>query len=562
MMAALFFGAGVTMTLADATAQEAVAPPIEGHVIAVQDGDIIVDLAGGRGAADGDVVELWRPLTLRHPVTNRTVRDRFRIGQLRLTQVREQLAMATAEGNLDRVPETGDVVVLRLAVPAPHETTGSGEAQPGQPTAGPGEVVESPSATPDGQPTAPALSPAEREGLDVAHLFDSLRGANLVARIQAYRRYLRYRPNSRYAPVLREEAALLDQLRHPASERARHHIQLVGFRPPEEALDNQPFSMAVRLGGPATGAVLHVRRAGQVSYQTLPMKQAGPGYFVAVLPAKQLEPPEVEYFVEATSADGRAHAMVGDAKTPETLEVRDVPERERVESPSAMVSAWSDYADYNRMRGNDRVWQTEGFFQMRFGDTGVRALRSGFGVYRGVGGSLEELDELERTPRLVGLTYGYVEAEIGFVELFSMVGRGVVGLEDGGMTGGGQAMVRIGNDQRTNLLLGGEFLGGVGLRGIAQLELNVFHDWPMMVRTEVTNQPAGTESTPETVRPDDDGALPEDTALDNNDIGARGIVQVGYRIFDPFVVAVRGSYQGRTIKHSGPGFGGALSYSW
>ncbi len=561
-MTALFFGAAVTTTVVEATAQEDVTQAIEGHVIAVQDGDIIVDLAGGRGAADGDLVELWRPLSLRHPVTKRTVRDRFRIGQLRLTQVRQQLAMATAEGELDRGAETGDVVVLRVPVPAQQGTTGNGEASSAPGNEGPAEAIESPAAPPHDPRPAPELSPAELEGLDVARMFDSLRGATLDARIQAYRRYLRYRPNSRYAPVLREEAALLDQLRQPASERARSHIQLVGFRPPEEALADASFSMGVRLAGPASGAVLHLRRAGQVSYQTLPMKQAGPGYFVATVPPKQLAAPEVEYFLEATSADGRAHAVVGDAKAPETLEVRDAPERERPEAPSAMVSAWSDYADYNRMRGNDRVWQTEGFFQMRFGDTGVRALRSGFGVYRGVGGSLEELDELERTPRLVGLTYGYVEAEIGFIELFSLVGRGVVGLEDGGLTGGGQAMVRIGNDQRTNLLFGGELLGGVGMRGIAQLELNVFHDWPMMVRTEVTNQPAGTESTPDTVRPDDDGALPEDTALDNNDIGARGIVQVGYRIFDPFVVAVRGSYQGRTIKHSGPGFGGALSYSW
>ncbi|MBW2457152.1 MAG: hypothetical protein JRI68_21740, partial [Deltaproteobacteria bacterium] len=107
-----------------------------------------------------------------------------------------------------------------------------------------------------------------------------------------------------------------------------------------------------------------------------------------------------------------------------------------------------------------------------------------------------------------------------------------------------------------------EFLGGVGLRGIAQLELEVIDDWPLMVRSEVTNQPAGTSSKAATVRPDQDDLSPEQTSLEVNDIGVRGIAQVGYRIADSFVVAVRGSYQGRTINHSGPGFGGALSYTW
>ncbi len=562
LLIALVLSVGAATLSASAAAQLVATQLIEGHVVAVQEQDIIIDLAGGRGAADGDLVELWRPLVLRHPVTNRIVRERFRIGQLRLSQVREKLALAVAEGDLDRAPEAGDLVVLRLVVPAPVDPNGTGDvseadAQFGQP--GPVGLT-----TPAALPPTPTveLGPDVREAQDVARMFEALSGASIEDRIRAYRRYLKYRPSSRYARVLAEEAAMLQELLRPAAERARPPIKLAGFQAPEEALAGVPFSVGVRMIGPVAGAVLHSRRAGQVTYQSMPMKRAGTGTFVAVLPAEQLQAPELEYFVEATAADGHAFGVLGEAGAPQQLEVRDAPQREPPRPPQATVSAWSDYADYNRMRGNDVVWQTEGFFQMRFGDTGVRALRSGFGVYRGVGGSLEDLDELERSPRKVGLTYGYVEVEVGIVDMFSILGRGAVGLEDGGITGGGQASVRIGNDQRTNLLLGGELLGGVGLRGIAQLELDVFDSWPMMVRTEVTNQPAGTESTPETVRPDADDARPEDTSLTNNDIGARGIVQVGYRIVDPLTVAVRGSYQGRTIKHSGPGFGGAISYTW
>ena len=72
----------------------------------------------------------------------------------------------------------------------------------------------------------------------------------------------------------------------------------------------------------------------------------------------------------------------------------------------------ADYADYNRLRGNDRSLQLEFDFGLRLGDDGLRALRSGFGVYRGVGGSLVDLDELDLSPRKTGLTYGYLEAEL------------------------------------------------------------------------------------------------------------------------------------------------------
>ena len=121
-------------------------------------------------------------------------------------------------------------------------------------------------------------------------------------------------------------------------------------------------------------------------------------------------------------------------------------------------------------------------------------------------------------------------------------------------------MIRIGNDRSTNLLLGGEFLGGVGLRGFTQLELNTFPRVPIVLRSEVTNQPAGvSDSTP---RSADDARDATDASQGQGDLGARGIVQVGYRIVPAFTLSVRGSYQGRTIKHAGPGVGAGLSYQW
>jgi len=64
---------------------------IEGWVIAFNPPDVVIDLARAQGVRPQDVVELWRPLKLKHPVTGRIVTDRFRIGTLELVQVRDRL---------------------------------------------------------------------------------------------------------------------------------------------------------------------------------------------------------------------------------------------------------------------------------------------------------------------------------------------------------------------------------------------------------------------------------------------------------------------------------------
>jgi hypothetical protein len=226
------------------------------------------------------------------------------------------------------------------------------------------------------------------------------------------------------------------------------------------------------------------------------------------------------------------------------------------------VSLWSDFADYNRLRGDDQAWQTEGQFGIRLDDRGIRALRSGFGVYRGVGGSIEELDELGKGPRRSGLTYGYLEAELAPHESFSFIVRGMLGLEADGMSQGLQGHVRFGSDRSTNLTIGGEILGEVGLKGITQLEIAPASRFPVMLRSEVTNQPAGSSVAESEVRPRDPATYPANTSTEAGDLGVRGIAQFGYRLVPELVLAVRGSYQGRNIKHSGPGFGGAVVYTW
>lgn len=521
------------------------AEEVVGTVVSLDGGDLVVDLGADRGLSGGMRVEIWRPLRLKHPVTGKVLTDRFRIGELEVGQVRKQLSLASPVGELSRDPAVGDVVLFTKADRAP-------------PVAG-----QTPAS-----PPSPGSLDADPEAKRIGEMFDALRGADLVRRIRTYEDYVRANPNGRFAGVLYEEAAALRRLvtrrESSVTPQAPRPVApsagLRGYQRPGEVEEGRAVRFAVELEGGATGAVLHTRSrlrqgdwSGQGPYTSTPMLPVGKGYFAATVEEGRVSAPELEYFIEATSVEG-ARAIVGTATSPETVAVRERAKPVASKQRAASASVSTDYADYNRLHGNDRVWQTEGNFGVRYGDVGVRALRTGFGVYRGVGGTLAELDQQGLQGRKVGLTYGYLEGEIGIVRSVGLIGRASVGLLDDGVSGGGQLIVRIGSDLETNLLLGGEVLGGVGLRSFAELDLNVFERWPIVVRTEVTNQPAGAAPSREQQGPG--------IAQGDGEVGARGIAQVGFRVTQPFVVAVRGSVQGRTIKHAGPGGGLAVGYQW
>lgn len=539
---------GALLFVGSARAEDAY---VEGTVLGADSTDLVVDLGSSRGATDGAIVELWRPIRIKHPVTGQILTDRFLVGKLKLIQVRPNLALAQPSGVLTRVPQAGDVVRLPRATLTPF------------PSPSPTPTGKSPTPTPTG--TAPPImitpGPADADAMTLSALFDSLSGKQPTERAEAYENYARSHPRSRFVQVLLEEAAAFRApsanapsatAQAPAAKK-RGTVEVRSFEPATRAFAGTPLHVALELMGHPQGAVLFVRAPETGTYEPIAMTGVGNGYFEATIPARSVVAPSARYFIEASGPDGAAVPIEGSAMGPLVIEVEDKPAPTAQVPVRAQFALWTDFAVWNAKKLNDYASQTEGLFGVRFGDTGVRALRTGFGVYRGVGGSLDELDTRNLEPRNVGLTYGYLETELAPAVQYSFVLRAVVGLGQGGVGGGLQGFVRIGNDQKTNLLLGGEVLSGVGIRGIAQLEWSATPRVPIMFRTEVTNQPAGISA----------GGLDlagKSTA--GGDIGVRLIVQGGYRITDHFTAALRASYQGRTINHAGPGGGAAVEYSW
>ncbi len=542
---------GLALSLAAASARAG--GDVEGVVTAVDGADLYLDIGDARGATDGAEVELWRTVRTTHPVTRAVVSDRFRIGTLKLAQVRPKLSLGHVDGKPDHPPMVGDVVILhgsgeagRPALPPPATPPKETKPIKGPPQ---NEPPTKPDAAP---PPLPAhVGPAARtEADDVADLVRGLSGDGIAPRILAYERFARAHPGSPYARPLLEEAQALRQLLKPAGEASTVAPSAKPrFEPPSAGALGAPMDLAVGLDPKVQGAILHHRRAGDTTYASITMNRAGPGYFQGRIP--KLSGSAAEYFIEAVDAQGSAEAVVGSAPEPKAFVVRDTGIHPVRDANIYSAAVLTDYAVFNLKRDNDTTFQTEGTFGVRFRDEGLRALRTGFGVYRGKGGSLDELDVQGLSGRSVGLTYGHLEGEYAFTDSFSAIARAIVGLGDRGVSPGAQGFVRIGSDRKTNLALGGEVLGLVGLRGIVQLEWNTIPNVPILLRSEVTNQPAGSSANPDPAQ-----------STRSGEVGARAIVQAGYRWPFRLTTSVRLSYQGRTINHAGPGAGAAVSYEW
>jgi hypothetical protein len=545
----IFWAFAIALVLAAWPGRAQEAKETTGVVLALDAGDVVIDLGKKTGIHDGDLLEVWRPLKLKNPATGKIVTDRFQIGSVRVTQAGEVMSLAKPNGPMSRAIAAGDVVIIRIvgAPPPPKPVT---------------------SAKPSGSTTAaPTVVEADPELREIGALFESLSGTTPEARVKAYQAWIKAHPKSRFAGMLEEEIeglrAGFGKVAAPSqgaptptpSKPAPEAPRVTSWRKLEEALENVPVTFAFELDGPVNGVVLQVRGAEEPAFTPIPFTRTGEHFWSVTIPASRVRAPAISWFVEAVGTDGVARPMLGSANENLTTKIVATPTVDKPLIHENTLSLWTDYADYDRLKKDkDYAWQTEGYFGMRFGDRGVRAVRSGFGVYRGKGGAVDDLDgPLDLKGRSVGLSYGYIEGEFGIDSFWGIAARAIAGLGADGVTGGAQAFVRIGNDKKTNLMLGGEFLGGVGLRGITQLELAIFPRIPILVRSEVTNQPAGTVASSK-VKPGESVGI--------GDLGVRAIVQVGYRFGPGFVFFLRGSYQGRTINHAGPGGGAGVSVTW
>jgi hypothetical protein len=134
----VWFGALLLFSLSASTVHAAPSSkvdlsPVEGVVVKVTNGEIIIDLGHTQGLPDAANVHVYRRVEVTHPVTQKAVVDRFPIGRMQLAKVGDKLSIGTSAESLDRLPTVGDYVVWTPPSPATTPNTpGPNQTDPNQ----------------------------------------------------------------------------------------------------------------------------------------------------------------------------------------------------------------------------------------------------------------------------------------------------------------------------------------------------------------------------------------------------------------------------------------------
>ncbi len=529
-----------------ASAQQAPAPG-EGTIVRVDRDLLVVDLGRDAGFAEGQRVPLWRPITVRHPITGQSLRDRYPLGSVQVYSVGESLTVLRPAEGLLRPPAVGDRVFSPAAPPPrPRPARPVAVATPAAATAAAATEATPPATTP-ARPAvavaAPGVSPEERALLTT---FLSTLGRPPDERVLRWNAYLHYHPSSPWGDRVRAE---LDALRAapPAAP-----------APPPQA---QPYPRTrgavadtLRLGDSARvalqvtgvavlGGRVSARRPGAERYTTIALTRDGDDFLRAEIPAALVTLDGFEYFVEVDVEGGAAVPVLGGADHPLRVSVERGPGDAPNPRGRTRIDLRADYADVgSRTIGSRFVAQrfvlVEGDFLQRLQTRALYGYRVGFGVFNGEGLPLSQLTgDAVSMPSTVA--YGYHELEFSPSEFVHLIARGQVGVHRGGLVGGAQARIRIGYEQRTNLVIGGDVLTEVGQKAFFALNFHPHARLPMLAQGEVFNQ-----------------------SIASGDPMFRVVAQVGWRATRWFTVAARGSYQLRNIENGGFGAGLSTTFDW
>jgi hypothetical protein len=379
-------------------------------------------------------------------------------------------------------------------------------------------------------------------------------------RIALYRDFLTHNPTSPYRSMIVREILALGALGGastatppiaaapaPVPQGEDDEAFDVAADPARELRVGQAAAVAVQLapGRPAHSGILSVRQDDEADFSAIVMRVEQDGYLRARVPAQYVTPPGFFYFVEVVDGDGRARPALASADEPVYVAVARPGGPADSTRGRSRIDLRSEFADVGSRTFEGRYrpeWflLTEGDFFQRIRFHAIYGYRVGFGVYTGMGQPLSAYEPGDETPaRSATVVYGYHELELGIVEMVHAMLRVEVGIHEQGLVGGGQLRLRIGDEQRTNIVVGGDVMDEVGQKATFAFTFFPAERLPILALGEVFNQ-----------------------TIDGGDPMFRLVTQVGYRFERWVSLALRGSYQLRNVSHGGFGGGAAINLDW
>ena len=493
---------------------------VRGVVVQIEAGEVYFDLGAQPGLAVGTPVRLKRPITLKHPVTGKLVKDELPLAEGTVSAVGDALSMVALAGAAD--VKVGDVIEAKVA-----------------------RMAATPPPPPPKSTPLPQLDPATARVLAV---WTATVGKPLEARIAAWERYLAAGAEEPFAARVREDLELLRaqraRLADPMTEPAIREPELRGIEhdAPSSTISGEPLALAFAARDPEriAQAWVHVRPRGVATYRRVPLRRDGDGALRGELPADVIEAPGVEYFAEVVTTQGVVGTAVGTPERPISVEVEPSPytvftgraNRSRV----SIISTYLDYATFDKRAGDhrDQFFQLETDFTYRLYEVPY-AIRSGFGVINGYGGYVDPRPGQDLAQ---GFNYGYGELEFRFAREFAFLARVVAGVGDEGLGFGGESRIRLGDEQETNLTFVLSKIEDVGFLSEMRIEWRTFARFPLGFAVGLSDQPNA------------------------GDLGVRFTGDLGWRARSWLQPTLRVSYQGRNVDHSGIGVGGGLVFDW
>ena len=508
------------------------AAPVEGVVMQVfESKELFVNVGTGQGLKPGTVLSVYRRVVLTHPITQKTIEDRFLIGRVKVAEAGALLSIVRDFQGLKRPPVAGDYVVFgRVPRAEPQRTA----------------AVDCPTPSPSAKgPVAPAV-PADVADLDAA-LRDGL-GESPEARIRLLSEYRAAHPKSRFRVAVLKAIEMLEaQIDAARSAEESAPEGLIARFDPVKAVEAQRslvLAVAVIDVAPLAEVRLLARRKGDPRWMTVKMAPVGVHHYSAPFPPRLLaEPGNLQYAIEAVQGDGAVRAITGTLMQPRTLKVEKIPAGEAPAGPSHAQFVVR-YVDFNASgEGEDQYLQSEARFRYGVQYKMLHSVEVGVGLITGEGGTVADLAAgLPSDPTSVG--YAYAAMEFEFAPLFGVGVRLIGGnrrSEEGRASSskiGTQLHLRVGDDEATFLVAGLSVVESLGSRYFAEFHAHITDKIPFTAAIEATNLPV------------------------SDDYGARGTGTVGWQATDWLTVRGELGLNARTIKHYGYTVGGGLGFDW
>ncbi|HEY5946363.1 MAG TPA: hypothetical protein VIV40_12760 [Kofleriaceae bacterium] len=283
-----------------------------------------------------------------------------------------------------------------------------------------------------------------------------------------------------------------------ASAQAVRHV------PPGDAEAGKPLELIAEAAATTPTLVAHVRAHGSTTYKPIELVRRDDAHWVAVVPADTVEPPGIDYYLDAGD-----QPVFASADWPHTMTVRSTPEDERrgrdlmrAHGRRSKLNTTFDWVEYGRKtygmtKLDDNYYRVDGDFSYRLLAYPLEEIRIG-GTYM-IGQTLAAADQpcptSEPCTNEAGVKAGWFELGLAAVEGVRLDARMIAMATAEGFAIGGRGEARLGARDASHVAIGAEYLADVGSNGFFRLGWGKVPRLPMSATVEVTNLPASNRAT-------------------------------------------------------------------